>query len=136
MGESSNDAEMKEKGKRQRDERIEEDAEEQARKYATVEVESKDQEGSIGQVQWICSLAHNQDKRYHDDVTGKLIKTELVLKARAEQLEEVRKFNVYGKVPIQNCWNDTGKDPIGVRWLNDNKGDDDNPEIRCRIVAK
>ena len=81
MGESSNDVEMKERGKRQRDERTEDDSEEQASKYATVEVESKDQEGSIGQVQWVCSLAHNQDKRYYDDVTGKEIKAELVLKA-------------------------------------------------------
>ena len=59
-----------------------------------------------------------------------------MLKARAEQLGEVRKFSIYGKVPIQNCWNDTGKDPIGVRWLTMNKGDDEKPEIRCRIVAK
>ena len=49
---------------------------------------------------------------------------------------EITKFGVYGKVPIQSCWNDTGKDPIGVRWLNVNKGDDENPEIRCRIVAQ
>ena len=136
MGESPNDAEMKQAGKRQREERTEQDPEEQARKYATVEVEAKDQEGSIGQVQWVCSLAHNQNQRYYDDVTGKEIKAELVLKARAEQLGEVKKFNVYGKVPIQNCWNDTGKDPIGVRLLTINKGDDENPEIRCRIVAK
>ena len=136
MGESSNDVEMQEKGKRQRDELTEEDSEEQAKKYATVEVEAKDQEGSIRQIYWACSFAHKQDKNYYDDVTGKQIKTELVLKARAEQLGEVKKFNVYGKVPIQNCWNDTGKDPIGVRWLTINKGDDENPEIRCRIVAK
>ena len=49
---------------------------------------------------------------------------------------EVSKFNVYEKVPIQNCWNETGKDPIGTRWLNVNKGDEANPEIRCRIVAQ
>ena len=98
MGESPNDAEMKERGKRQREELTEEDPEEQARKYATVEIEGKDQEGSIRQIYWACSFAHNQD--FYDDVTGKKIKTELVLKARPEQLGEVRKFSVYGKVPI------------------------------------
>ena len=134
MGESTNDAAMKERGKRQRDTLTEEDSEEQAKKYVTVEMEDNDKEGSIRQIYWACSFAHNQD--FYDDITGKKIKTELVLKARAEQLGEVRKVEVYGKVPIQNCWNETGKDPIGVRWLTINKGDDENPEIRCRIVAK
>ncbi len=132
MGELSSDVNMKENGKRQRDERTEDDPEEQATKYATVEIQ--EEEGTIRNICWTCSLAHNQD--LYDDVAGKKLNTELVLQARAEQMVEVNKFGVYGKVPIQNCWNDTGKDPIGVRWLNVNKGDDENPEIRCRIVAK
>ena len=101
-------------------------------KYATVEIEDK--EGSIRNVMWVCSLATNQE--FHDDITGKKINKELVMKARAEQLGEVKKFQVYEKVPIQNCWNETGKDPVGTRWLTVNKGDDQNPEIRCRIVAQ
>ena len=53
MGESLNDAEMKQAGKRQREELSEEDPEEQARKYATVEVEKKDQSGrSTGRARW------------------------------------------------------------------------------------
>ena len=83
---------------------------------------------------WVCSFATNQD--FFDDVTGKKLDKELVLQARAEQIGEVKKFQVYLKVPIQNCWNDTGTDPVGVRWLNVNKGDTQNPEIRCRIVAQ
>ena len=59
MGEPNDDAEMKEKGKRRRDELIEDDSEEQAKKYATVEIEGKYQEGSIRQIYWACSVAHN-----------------------------------------------------------------------------
>ncbi len=77
---------------------------------------------------WVRSVAHNQE--FYDDITGKRLNTDLVLKARVEQLGEVRKFQVYDKVPIQNCWNATGTDPIGVRWLNVNKGDSETSEIR------
>ena len=34
------------------------------------------------------------------------------------------------------CYEETGKEPINTGWVNVNKGDDDNPEIRCRIVGK
>ena len=34
------------------------------------------------------------------------------------------------------CWANTGKDPIGTRWVDVKKGDDVNPEYRSRLVAK
>ncbi len=34
------------------------------------------------------------------------------------------------------CWEQTGKAPIGVRWVDINKGDEINPEYRSRLVAK
>ena len=43
---------------------------------------------------------------------------------------------VYEKVPIQQCWDETGKNPITVRWLDINKGDEDSPEYRSRLVAQ
>ena len=39
---------------------------------------------------------------------------------------------MYEKVPIQKGWANTGKDPIGIRWGDVNKGDDANPEYRSR----
>ena len=45
-------------------------------------------------------------------------------------------MEVYEKVPIEECWRETGKAPIAVRWVDINKGDDDNPEIRCRWVGR
>ena len=38
-------------------------------------------------------------------------------------MDEFRKHEVYVKVPIAKCWGKTGKKPIGVRWVDNNKGD-------------
>ena len=132
MGELNDDVTMTEQGKRQRYQLTEDDSEEQAKKYATAETE--DQEGTIRHIYWTCSLANNQD--FYDDITANKINTELVLQAIAEQLCEVRKFQVYGKVPFKIARTTRVITPIGVRWLNINKGDDESPEIRCRMVAK
>ena len=44
--------------------------------------------------------------------------------------------NVYTKVPISECLQNTGKRPIKVRWVIVNKGDKERPEYRARLVAK
>ena len=51
-------------------------------------------------------------------------------------MEEFKKKKVYKKVAVQKCWDETGKGPIGVRWVDINKGDKVNPEYRSRLVAK
>ena len=43
---------------------------------------------------------------------------------------------MYEKVDVQECWNVTGKEPIGVRWVDINKGDSSKPNCRSRLVAK
>ena len=53
-----------------------------------------------------------------------------------EEIEEVHKHAVYEKVPIQDCWDATGKAPIQTRWLDINKGDKVHPDYRSRLVAK
>ena len=45
-------------------------------------------------------------------------------------------MGVYAKVPKQECWEQTDKDPIAVRWIDINKGDAENPNYRSRLVAK
>ena len=34
------------------------------------------------------------------------------------------------------CISETGKRPIGVRWVDIKKGDEESPEYRSRLVAK
>ncbi len=34
------------------------------------------------------------------------------------------------------CWRITGRALVGVTWVDTNKGDEEKPEYRCRLVAK
>ena len=43
---------------------------------------------------------------------------------------------MYEKAPISECWNSTGQEPIGTRWVDVNQGDDENPDYRSRLVAQ
>ena len=71
-----------------------------------------------------------------DDVTGKMPDKNQVEVARAEEMMVFKEHDVYTKVPIEEAVNETGKQPIGVRWLDINKGDEVQPEYRSRLVAK
>ena len=73
---------------------------------------------------------------FWDDLSGKPLRAELVRKARMDEMGEVAKHGVYRLVPIAECWEKTGKGPIGTRWVDVNKGDDGNPEYRSRLVAQ
>ena len=73
---------------------------------------------------------------YWDDLSGEEMDPELVEAARKDEMDEHNKHNVYVKVPLRECWDETGKHPIGTRWVDTNKGDRDHPEYRCRLVAQ
>ena len=59
--------------------------------------------------------------RCFDEVSGRELEAKGVAKARVEELIEVAKHRVYDKVPIAQCYDDTGAAPIRVRWLDINK---------------
>ena len=71
-----------------------------------------------------------------DDMSGQMLKKDLVIAARKEEMAKYFMHNAYNKVPVADAWNVTGKAPIGCRWIDINKGDDENPEYRSRLVAK
>ena len=71
-----------------------------------------------------------------DDVSGAFLDPKMVKKARADEIEYVRDMKLYTKVPIGECLARTGKQPIAVRWIDVNKGDDENPLLRSRYVGK
>ena len=52
--------------------------------------------------------------------------------ARQKEIEEVKKHGVYENVPLSECCDQTGKGPIGTRWVDVNKGDTVHPEYRSR----
>ena len=81
-------------------------------------------------------LVRTEAIKHYDANTGKELNPELVKKARSEEMEYVHKMDVYTKVPIAQCIEETGKNPIAIGWVDVNKGDDENPEVRCRLVGK
>ena len=56
--------------------------------------------------------------------------------AHEEELKVVDEMGVWELRPIAECLEVTGKKPVKVRWVDVNKGDDESPNVRCRIVTK
>ena len=82
---------------------------------------------------------HEDEKEWMnamDDVSGEALDTGKVRTARKEEMVYFKKMGVYKKVPLKVCWEETGKAPIGVRWVDINKGDSLNPNYRSRLVAR
>ena len=73
---------------------------------------------------------------YKDDLTGLLLPPELVRAARAKELEYFNAKEVWEKRPMGESRRITGKPPISVRWVDVNKGDNQCPNIRSRLVAR
>ena len=80
--------------------------------------------------------AQGYSGKYKDDMTGQLLKDELVLKARAIELEYFNSKGVWRKVPRYNARAATGRPPVTVRWVDTNKGDEIHPNYRSRLVAR
>ena len=60
--------------------------------------------------------------QYWDEVSGDKLDEQGVRKAREEEMEEIYKHQVYNKVPTEECWQVTGRDPIGTKWVDVNEG--------------
>ena len=70
---------------------------------------------------------------YQDDLTGQPLDPKLVLEARQKELDYFASKGVWRKAPIAECRREMGRNPISVRWVD---GDDVNPNIRSRLVAR
>ena len=74
--------------------------------------------------------------KYSDDLTKQVLKDVLVEEARAKELAYFHSKGVWLKVPIGRARAATGRPPITVRWVDVNKGDEQNPNYRSRLVAR
>ena len=81
----------------------------------------------------LCAVSHVD---HFDNISGEWLRPDLVKTARSEEMEEVRKHQVYEKVDLEQCYNSTGRGPIGTRWVDTNKGDSVHLEYRSRLVAQ
>ncbi len=73
---------------------------------------------------------------YRDSVTGQPLRAELVKAARKLEMEYFEAKRVWEKRPRSEALARTGKVPITVRWIDTNKGDDEHPNYRSRLVAR
>lgn len=71
-----------------------------------------------------------------DEISGKPLSAQLVVKAREEELSFAHKYGVWDVVDEAECWANTNAAPIGVRWIDINKGDEARPNYRSRLVVQ
>jgi hypothetical protein len=74
--------------------------------------------------------------QFKDDITKQPLVDALVKEARKAELIYFAQKNVWMKVPRKVCYESTGRPPISVRWVDVNKGDDERPKYRSRLVAR
>ena len=70
-----------------------------------------------------------------DDIRREL-KVEDVRKARKEDIEYMKKRGLWKLVKVEESWQRTGRAPIGTRWVDTNKGSEEDPDVRSRLVAR
>jgi len=73
---------------------------------------------------------------YRDDLTGQILNSKLVREARQKELDFFNAKNVWSLRAFEESRRRTGKPPVTVRWVDVNKGDDQNSNIRSRLVAR
>ena len=71
----------------------------------------------------------------YDDAKGGELQVPLVREARQEEMRFVRDRNIYSYSTVKECLAETGRAPVGTKWVDTNKGDDQNPKYRSRLVA-
>ena len=70
------------------------------------------------------------------DVHGGEISLADLRRARREEIGFMTGRNIWTETSEKECWLVTGKAPVSVRWVDVNKGNPEEPEIRCRLVAR
>ena len=81
------------------------------------------------------SLDSNFKPQYKDEYTNKMLPYEA---AKDAMLDELSYFCsvVFQGVTTDEALKDSDGKIVGCRWVNCNKGDLENPDVRCRLVAQ
>lgn len=82
------------------------------------------------------SLGEDDWCTFTDEVSGKALESSKVAAARAEEIDYATRYKVWDVVPISECYQKTGKGPISSRWIDINKGDEQRPAYRSRLVIQ
>ena len=68
---------------------------------------------------------------FRDDISGAPLDKEEAIKARRKEIEFFKRLGVYTKVPKERWMR-----VITTRWIDQNKGDENDPNYRARLVAR
>jgi hypothetical protein len=68
-----------------------------------------------------------------DDVHGGQLDLSKVREARSEEVEFMKSRGIWREVPLQECWDTTGKPPVSVKWVDTMK---QGGLVRSRLVAR
>jgi hypothetical protein len=68
-----------------------------------------------------------------DDVNGRVLDIAKVREARSEEVEFMKSRCIWREVPLQACWDKTGKPPLTVKWVDTEKL---GGVVRSRLVAR
>ena len=60
----------------------------------------------------------------------------MVRTAEGEEIAFLKRIDLYVETDVAECWAKTGKAPISTKWFKVNKGTVEDPEARCRLVAR
>ena len=71
-----------------------------------------------------------------DDMSGLQLNSEEVVAARLDEIEQLQFYDVYENVPIEQCWDSTGRALVKIKGVDMDKGDTANHDPRSRLVAE
>ena len=77
-----------------------------------------------------------QGQAHVDDLTGLPLPEGLSIAARKKEVDYFHDNGVSERRNVSEAIQRTGKKPISVRWVETNKGDDLNPNIRSILVVR
>ena len=87
------------------------------------------------QSQWLLKMSWKGED-FVDDLTGLPLPPDLCRAARKKELDYFESKGVWELRSVNEARKRMGRAPISVRWVETNKGDDQNPNIRSRLVAR
>ena len=73
---------------------------------------------------------------FRDDISGQVLHDSIVAEAQKKEMDYFDLKQVWELRSKEECMKVTGKKPITVRWVLTNKGDDEQPNYRARLVAR
>ena len=83
-----------------------------------------------------CETEVEHGKVYKDAYTGVVLDPAAVGEARKQELEFAASLKAWEPRPRSEAFQKMGRAPFGTRWIDCNKGDDESPEHRSRLVVQ